>query len=200
MNTLFGAALGMRRYCRIQAADVAVTRQWQLSSKLVTSLRAQRPTSEISQSLVDNLGTPALAWICMLPAGELRIVGLGKLSGLAKNIAKLSSGKTPSYSVAGLVGTIIKEDIEKTYAPELADVILPMVISQVPLSLQPPAGKDAERKSGSEVSCHLRSGTQSVLPPAVSSNAIIATDEEVGEMDFEDLDWCIDLTRLFEKP
>ncbi|OCT52713.1 hypothetical protein CLCR_10180 [Cladophialophora carrionii] len=136
MKTLFGAAFGMHRYCRIQAADVAVSRQWQLSSKLVSGFRQRPGVEELRQSTIESLGNAALAWICLLKEGESRIVGLGKLSGLAKNIVALSGGRCPSYPVAGLVSAIIREDRERQFAPELADVVLPMV-STIPSTLYP---------------------------------------------------------------
>jgi hypothetical protein len=194
MNTLFGAAFGMHRYCRIQAADVAVSRQWQLSSKLVSSLRQQTSAEKLRQSTIESLGTAALAWVCLLKEGEPRIVGLGKLSGLAKNIVTLTGGKFPSYPVAGLVSAIIREDHERKFAPELADVVLPMVVT-IPSTLYPvfngvlEGGTDDERTMRPQI-CSTQELSSLVLPPSTSAVA----GEQVGNYGAEDLSWFIDLT------
>ncbi|KIW68744.1 hypothetical protein PV04_04667 [Phialophora macrospora] len=194
MNTLFGAAFGMHRYCRIQAADVAVSRQWQLSSKLVSGIRRQTGAEKLRQSTIEGLATAALAWVCLLKEGEPRIVGLGKLSGLAKNIVTLSGGKFPSYPVAGLVSTIIREDHERKFAPELADVVLPMVAT-IPSTLYPVVNgvvggeNDNERTSHSPI-CSTQESSSSALP----LSTYVVAGEQVDNYGAEDLSWFIDLT------
>ncbi|EXJ68130.1 uncharacterized protein A1O5_08745 [Cladophialophora psammophila CBS 110553] len=134
MATLFGAVFKRHRYSRIQAADVVVTRQWQLSTKLVADLRHGHGISPRLQQSVELLGLAAMSWICLLGEGELRIVGLGKLSGLAQNIYFLAGGGRCQYILGGLAGAVIKEDHEKIFAPRLAEVVMPL-ISTVPLPM-----------------------------------------------------------------
>ncbi|KIW32087.1 uncharacterized protein PV07_03659 [Cladophialophora immunda] len=134
MATLFGAVFRRHRYSRIQAADVVVTRQWQLSTKLVASLREGLGVSPTLRKSVEFLGLAAMSWICLLGEGELRIVGLGKLSGLAQNIYMLAGRGQCQYILGGLAGAVIKEDHEKIFAPQLAEVVMPL-ISTVPLSI-----------------------------------------------------------------
>ncbi|KAH0844851.1 hypothetical protein FOPE_09208 [Fonsecaea pedrosoi] len=134
MATLFGAVFKRHRYSRIQAADVVVTRQWQLSTKLVANLKMGIGISPRLQKSVEALGLAAMSWICLLGEGELRIVGLGKLSSLAQNIRVLAGRSQCQYILGGLAGAVIKEDHEKIFAPQLAEVVMPL-ISTVPASL-----------------------------------------------------------------
>ncbi|KIW95329.1 uncharacterized protein Z519_03913 [Cladophialophora bantiana CBS 173.52] len=134
MATLFGAVFKRHRYSRIQAADVVITRQWQLSTKLVADLRHGHGISPRLQQSVELLGLAAMSWICLLGEGELRIVGLGKLSGLAQNIYLLAGGGRCQYILGGLTGAVIKEDHEKIFAPRLAEAVMPL-ISTVPLPM-----------------------------------------------------------------
>ncbi|KIX95659.1 uncharacterized protein Z520_08779 [Fonsecaea multimorphosa CBS 102226] len=131
MATLFGAVFKRHRYSRIQAADVVVTRQWQLSTKLVANLRKGLGITPRFQKSVEFLGLAAMSWICLLGEGELRIVGLGKLSSLAQNIYNLARRGQCQYILGGLAGAVIKEDHEKIFAPQLAEVVMPLV-STVP--------------------------------------------------------------------
>ncbi|KAJ9617075.1 hypothetical protein H2200_000796 [Cladophialophora chaetospira] len=183
LNGLFGAAFGMHRYCRIQAADVAVTRQWQLSSKLITSTDRRTGSERLGQSFIENLGTAALAWVCLLKEGEARIVGLGKLAGLAQNMCTLSIGKSTSYSIAGLVSAIIREDHEKRFVPQLADLISPMVLT-TPRSLR--LSRDAHDKKGYQTSSLFHQRFQVVSSPSMAS---IQGNTEGAD----DLSWCINL-------
>lgn len=137
MATLFWAVFNRHRYSRIQAADVVVTRQWQLSSKLVASLKQGRGISKRFQESIELLGLTAMSWICLLGEGELRIVGLGKLSGLAQNIHALAGRGRCQYILGGLAGAVIKEDHEKIFAPQLADVVMPMMVASVPAPMRP---------------------------------------------------------------
>ncbi len=181
MNSLFGAAFGMHRYCRIQAADVALTFQWQLSSKLVTSIKQRTSLQRLSQPAIDNLGTAALAWVCLLKEGEPRIVGLGKLAGLAKNIRTLSGGNSTSYPIAGLVSAVIREDHERKYAPELAEVISPM-LSVTPRTLYPPTSPQTDRRRHGAL--HSQEEFQVASP-------LIMTYEHNGDDEADDFNWCI---------
>ncbi|OAP60658.1 hypothetical protein AYL99_05660 [Fonsecaea erecta] len=138
MATLFGAVFKRHRYSRIQAADVVVTRQWQLSTKLVANLRKGLGMSPRLQKSIELLGLAAMSWICLLGEGELRIVGLGKLSGLAQNIYMLAGRGQYQYILGGLAGAVIKEDHEKIFAPQLAEVVMPLISTvPPPLSARP---------------------------------------------------------------
>lgn len=88
-DVLFGDNIWQQRYFRIQAADVVITRQWHLSSKLL-SARVHGPAPEKqSQHSIERLGIVAMSWACLLREGELRVVGLGKMAGLARNLSVL---------------------------------------------------------------------------------------------------------------
>lgn len=146
-TTLFGAAFHRHRSTRIQAADVVVTRQWRLSTKLLTE-PGPLVLLHNRASIAENLGTAAMAWVCLLAEGELRVVGLGKLSGLAQNIHGMTGGQRCQYVLAGLAGAVIKEDHEKHFAPVLADVIGPMV-STPPRLLSLPGCEVQRRRAAS---------------------------------------------------
>ena len=133
METLFGAVLREHRYSRIQAADVIMTRQWQLSSKLVASHRDRSSTSRLPAAVVEPLGIAAMSSICLLKEGELRIVGLGKLAWLAQNIYALAGQTKCQDIIRGLTGALVREDHERTFAIQLNDLILPIVCSVPPL-------------------------------------------------------------------
>lgn len=205
METLFGAAFQRHRYCRIQAADVAVTRQWQLSSKLVTSMKTGATILGSTQSWIGSLGTTAMAWVCLLGEGESRIVGLGKLSGLAQNIYTLA-GRRCQYAVGGLVGAIIREDHERKFAPDLANVIMPMV-STVPSAMRPILNHDfegEEPRSYAPVAAGY-DGTRNLdvlythalpevsLMQPTESPPRDETDPDTGEIEEENVDWFADM-------
>ena len=132
IEVLLGAGKQQHRYSCIQAADVVVTRQWRLSSRLVEqklgALTGERP----SQSLIERLGIAAMSWICPLRDGELRIVGLGKLAGLVQNICILGNQAACRYALAGLTSAIMREDHERTFMPSLNGIITVMTTSIPP--------------------------------------------------------------------
>lgn len=137
MVTLFGAIFRQHRPPMIQAADVAITRQWHLSFRLISGPRQVPGAPTPLRVLAEQLGTVALSWICLLGEGELRVVGLGKLAALARHIRSLA-GSTQCHTVlGGLIGAIIREDHERLYAPQLADVVMPMA-SFLPSTLTSP--------------------------------------------------------------
>lgn len=133
IETLFGTAVRQHRYSRIQAADVVLTRQWQLSSKLATNRHPRSGLQRFSSSTIDALGVAAMSWMCLLKEGELRIVGLGKLAGLAQNIHLLAGPTECRYVLGGIAGAVIREDHEKRFALRLADIIMPVISSVPPL-------------------------------------------------------------------
>ena len=124
MELLLKTTLMQHRYSRLQAVDVLLTRQWQLSSKLA---ERKQKTSES----IETLGIVAMSGISFLREGELRIVGLGKVIKLAQNIGILSP--TKSCIIGGLTGAVMREDYERRFASELATFIMPMVSSIPPL-------------------------------------------------------------------
>ncbi|VUC23415.1 unnamed protein product [Clonostachys rosea] len=126
------SSLGQHPFSRIQSADVMITRQWQLSCKLLTSSEEGNGCKEPPKSMMESLGVVAMSWICVLREGELRIVGLGKLAELAVNIFKLPGGSHQD-SLRGLTGAVMKEDHEGWFALPLADVILSAAYNVPPL-------------------------------------------------------------------
>lgn len=137
MVTLFGAVFRQHRISRVQAADVAITRQWHLSSMLVSGTRQVTAALETLDVSVEQMGIVALSWICLLAEGELRIVGLGKLAALTRHLRLLAGQSGCNTVLGGLLGAIIREDHEKIYAPQLAEVVMPMA-SSLPYTITPP--------------------------------------------------------------
>ncbi|TAQ88675.1 hypothetical protein B7494_g3010 [Chlorociboria aeruginascens] len=140
MAKLFGAILDHNRYSRIQAADVIITRQWQLSSKLVAICSGRSAIERLSQSSAEHLGIVAMSWICLLKEGELRIVGLAKLAGLALNICALADLTKCLDIVRGLTGALMREDHERRFALPLANIFTAMA-SSVPPFIGPKGGE-----------------------------------------------------------
>src|SRR5206468_726802 len=104
-------------HVKIQAADVAITRQWQLSSKLVSGAHTTATTRLDMEAIVQGMGLAAMSSVCLLGEGELRIVGLGKLAALARNIYALTGPGKCDYVLGGLAGAVMKGDYEKFFAP-----------------------------------------------------------------------------------
>jgi hypothetical protein len=134
------SSLGQHRYSRIQSADVMVTRQWQLSCKLLASYQESASRERPPASMMDSLGVVAMSWICVLKQGELRIVGLGKLAELAINIFKLPGGGHQD-SLRGLTGAVMKEDYEGRFALPLTDLVL-SVAYDVPPMMETPQDRE----------------------------------------------------------
>lgn len=136
MVTLFGAVFRQHCISRVQAADVAITRQWHLSSMLVSGTRPVPAALETSEVSVEQMGILVLSWICLLGEGELRIVGLGKVAALARQLRFLAGPSRCNTVLGGLLGAIIREDHEMAYAPQLADLVMPMA-SFLPHTITP---------------------------------------------------------------
>ncbi|KAL6242540.1 hypothetical protein RBB50_010680 [Rhinocladiella similis] len=136
LRTLFGVSLQHHQFCRIQAADVAVTHQWRLSQGIATCSAEGLSASRPSLQEIEKLGITAMAWVCSLKEGELRIVGLGKLSGLARAIHATAGNNSCDYIIAGLVGAVMKEDHDQQFTPDLAEVITSRMT--IPLSILGP--------------------------------------------------------------
>lgn len=138
-DLLYEAACQRNPFYRIQAADVAISRQWQLSRRLLDDQRSTRSSSlrRLDKAAIQTLGTAAMAGICLLQEGEVRIVGLGKLAGLVQNMFALSGTRQCDYSVAGIVGAIVREDHERNFAFAVEDVLGTM-LATIPASLGNP--------------------------------------------------------------
>ncbi len=78
-----------------------------------------------------------MAWVCVLREGELRIVGLGKLAGLAHNLYNLAGPMRCRFVLGGLAGAVSKEDHDRRYAPALAKILVP-IMSAIPAVISPP--------------------------------------------------------------
>ncbi|KEF61325.1 uncharacterized protein A1O9_02890 [Exophiala aquamarina CBS 119918] len=132
IEILLGSALRQHRYSRIQAADVILTRQWQLSCRFAVGDGGTNPFTRPSWSTVEHLGHVAMSWVCLLQEGELRVVGLGKLAGLIQNIAALGDLRKGRIIIGGLAGAVSREDHDRKYAPMLARLLVPMMSSLAP--------------------------------------------------------------------
>jgi hypothetical protein len=125
-GVILDAVFQKNSYVRLQAADSAITRQWQLSSKLVYA--AMTTTSRVEKYVnLESMGVEAMSWICLLGEGELRIVGLGKLAALARNIFTLTEPGRCQQVLGGLVGAVRRGDHERIFAPALLNVVMPMM-------------------------------------------------------------------------
>jgi hypothetical protein len=123
LNALRNMPSQQRQYCRIQAADAALSQQWQLFTKLVTNLGSRALSAGIATEKAEKLGVAAMSWICSLAGGELRIVGLGKIAGMLQAIRVVSNDNGCDAVVNGLVGALMREDHEKMFAPAVARVV-----------------------------------------------------------------------------
>lgn len=132
------------RYSRIQAADVVLTRQWHLSTKLAAQSRPFFVGALSRSAAVERLGLVAMSWVCLLREGELRVVGLGKLAGLANNLSCLAGPTLCRSVLGGLAGAISREDHEKNYAPSLARILMPLM-SSIPSNMSMPDGESSAR-------------------------------------------------------
>lgn len=98
---------GQLRYWRLQSADVAITLQWQLS-RMLLGISSYKPTSGASPRYrAGHLGVTAMSHICSLSEGDLRIVGLGKVAGLALNLSMLANCSWQQDVLRGLTNAVV---------------------------------------------------------------------------------------------
>jgi hypothetical protein len=133
LRDLLGMSLQQRQFCRIQAADVSVSQQWQLSTKLLANLRSRALTQKLAMAKAEKLGVAAMAWICSLREGELRIVGLGKIFGMLQAIRAIAGKGGCESVVSGLIGALVREDHDKKFAAGVTRLIAPMISATSPL-------------------------------------------------------------------
>lgn len=161
LKTQFGSEIfNQHRYARIQSTDVVVTRQWRLSCQLVASRGSSPKTREAAGSDVESLGTVAMSWLCLLEAGDLRIVGLGKLVGLAFNIYMLGGRTRFRDHLHALVSLVMGEDHEGEFSLALADLTLPMYCT-IPPQIDPQDGGMAYRAE-QNISTDLQTTSETV--------------------------------------
>lgn len=129
LNSVIGTDMKQHQHARIQCADVMVTRQWQLSRRL-TALQRGGNAATSHPSALTSMGVAVMSWICMLGPGELRIVGLGKLTELALFIARLPGAAGHRDVLRGLMGAVMREDYERSFEAPL--------IGSLPLLNRPP--------------------------------------------------------------
>ncbi|KIW99741.1 uncharacterized protein Z518_11154 [Rhinocladiella mackenziei CBS 650.93] len=208
IRALFGAVFQRHRYSRIQAADVVITRQWQLSSKLAGSLRNGMSGPKLNETQVEQLGMAAMAWICLLEEGELRIVGLGKLSALVQNIFTLVGHGKCRYVLGGLVGAVLKEDYERNFAHALVHVsmsLAPTGPSPIPplwdnengdrdsrVCATVPA-EDGDSQSAKILHAFTTTGessTREEIPPTIG----LMEEEQLEDLNPGNIDWLLDLS------
>jgi hypothetical protein len=127
LRALWSVSLQQRQYWRIQAADVSVSHQWRLSTKLANKLKSRALTQKTATAKAEILGVAAMAWICSLKDGELRIVGLGKIFGILQAIRYIAGNNGCDDVTNGLVGALMREDHEKNFAAGVANIVMPLV-------------------------------------------------------------------------
>lgn len=125
------------RYASIQAADAAVTHQWLLSYRMVTDRSLNHGLESLAKPDIGSLGVAAMAWAAILAAGDLRIVGLGKMAGLALNMWALGGLETSRDVIHGLTNAVVEQDFDGAYAIALANLIEEITCTVSPW-LRPP--------------------------------------------------------------
>ena len=118
LNSAIGNDMKQHQHARIQCADVMVTLQWQLSRRLVV-LQQEGNAATPNPSTLTSMGIAVMSWICMLGQGELRIIGLGKLTELAMFIARLPGAAGHRDVLRGLTGAVAREDYERAFEAPL---------------------------------------------------------------------------------
>ncbi|KZO92609.1 hypothetical protein CALVIDRAFT_304676 [Calocera viscosa TUFC12733] len=113
-----------------QSADVAITRQWMLANKLPLLFDScqTNPLAVTGLGMIlQDMGASVLQWISQLPSGQLRIVGLGKVTAIARTIHSLASqiGDAGMFDsvLRDLVLAVCNNDLEGDYMPLLNDCI-----------------------------------------------------------------------------
>lgn len=132
LRALWTLPLQQRQYCRIQAADVSVSQQWQISTKLAASLKTRALSPRLAMAKVESLGVAAMAWICSLREGELRIVGLGKIFGMLQAIRTIAGSGGCASVTNGLVGALMREDHDRRFAAGVASILMPLIPAPFP--------------------------------------------------------------------
>ena len=171
MKTLFGPKiLEANRYARIQSADVVITRQWRLSCQLVTRRISGCAAKELESPAVESLGVVAMSWLRLLKQGDLRIIGLGKLVGLALNISMLGGKTRFQDALYGLTSVVLQEDHEGEFFNALSDLIVPTFSTLSPMY-------------GSERAQTTSNSTQDVWTGIQPTSKAIAWPESLTEID-----------------
>lgn len=123
---------GQLRYWRLQSADVAITLQWQLS-RMLLGISSYKPSSGASPRYrTSHLGVTAISHIYSLSEGDLRIVGLGKVAGLALNLSMLANCSWQQDVLRGLTNAVLREDYEGTFGFLLDSLIVPTIPTGLP--------------------------------------------------------------------
>ena len=116
---------------RTQQADVAITRQWLLASKL-PSLPAGFQSDPVAvrglESTLQEMGTTVIQWISELLPGQIRVVGLGKVTAIVKTIHNLAlqAGRELVFRniIQELVLSVCANDPESSYTPRVIECII----------------------------------------------------------------------------
>lgn len=123
----------------LQAADVDITRQWQLCLRWqqVLSSRKSKAPSRCNPGAgytLQIMGLTVLQYSRAIRPEECRIVGHGKLAGLAMAIYDIASNLGVPDGCAGIIGDLIRTvydmDYERHFAPELS--LVQLCIERVP--------------------------------------------------------------------
>lgn len=123
----------------LQVADVDITRQWQLCLRWqdVLSSRKSKTPSRCNPGAgytLQIMGLTVLQYSRAIRPGECRIVGHGKLAGLATAIYDIASNLGVLGGCAGVIGDLIRTvydmDYERHFAPELS--LVQLCIERVP--------------------------------------------------------------------
>lgn len=123
--------------CSLQAADVAVTRQWQLAAHWWRALSADECSPQVKDSArytIQIIGMSAVQHTRFLRPEACRVVGHGKLAVLADTMFKISSaiGILPCCSslIRDMIQIVSRADYEKCFAPGLS--LLEVWVGEVP--------------------------------------------------------------------
>lgn len=123
----------------LQAADVDITRQWQLCLRWqeVLSSRKDKTSSHCAPGAgytLQIMGLTVLQYSRAIRPGECRIVGHGKLASLATAIFDIASNlgilANCTAVIGDLIRTVYEMDYERYFAPELS--LVQLCIEKVP--------------------------------------------------------------------
>lgn len=129
---------------KMQHADVAITRQWILAIKLPSLLQTCQSNSLAVmglEGLLHDMSLSVLQWISALPEGQIRVVGLGKVTAIARTIQDFAVqiGKDLAFAsvIRELAYAVCMNDHEGIFVPLLSDCVDKILYDLAPFISDP---------------------------------------------------------------